>query len=420
MHPIKKLNQNTRIKIPSMKKYSFYLILMVTSAVILIACGGSKEKTNDAQQLRSEIEKVKKEKAALESTLRDLEVRLAKADPLGTQTALLVSLDTVRTKSFTHYIDLQGHVDAEGMAYVSPSGMGGVVKSVLIKTGQRVAKGQTLLVLDDAIARQSLTAAQQQVNILSARLAQATTIYERYQNLWKQNIGAEISVINAKADVDALSAQLKAAQAQVGMAQEQVNMTRVKAEISGVIDELNVKVGEMFTPQAAATPGMGIRIVNSSQLKVITAVPENYVSLVKQGSRAEIQIAESGQPSFMTTLSVVGVAINANTRSFNTEASLPSHPVYKPNQNAKVRIIDYQNNNALTVPLNAVQQDENGSYVYLAVAQDKQLLAQKQPVVTGAAYAGVIEIKSGLKSGDLLITRGFQDAYQGQPVKPVQ
>jgi len=403
-----------------MKKYNSSSLLFLFSVVLLMSCGGGNESASDAKQLRAQIEQVKKEKATLDATLRDLETRLAKVDPASAQAALLVSVDTIRPTAFTHYIDLQGHVDAEGMAYVAPSGMGGVVKSVLVKNGQRVSKGQTLLLLDDAMARQSLTAAQQQLNILSARLSQATTIYERYQNLWKQNIGAEISVINAKADVDALSAQLKAAQAQVAMAQEQVNMTRVKAEISGVIDELNVKVGEMFTPQAAATPGMGIRIVNSSKLKVVTAVPENYVTLVKQGSRAEIQITESGVPAFVSTLSVVGAAINANTRSFNAEAALPANPLYKPNQSAKVRIIDYQNNNALTVPLNTVQQDESGSYVYLAVAKGQQLLAQKQSVVTGATYGGLIEIKTGLSSGDLIITRGFQDAYTGQPVKAVQ
>jgi multidrug efflux pump subunit AcrA (membrane-fusion protein) len=91
----------------------------------------------------------------------------------------------------------------------------------------------------------------------------------------------------------------------------------------------------------------------------------------------------------------------------------PSNPLYKPNQNAKVRIIDYQNQAALTVPLNTVQQDETGSYVYLAVAQDKQLIAKKQSVVTGAAYGGVIEVKSGLKSGDLLITRRISGCLPG-------
>ena len=65
------------------------------------------------------------------------------------------------------------------------------------------------------MARQGVVAAQQQTGELKARLAQAQTVYERYQNFWEQNIGTEIKVINAKADVDALQRQLRAAQAQV-------------------------------------------------------------------------------------------------------------------------------------------------------------------------------------------------------------
>lgn len=396
------------------------IFYFLTATVLLAGCGNGKTETADVKKLRQQIEEAKKEKTALDTKLRALESQLAQLDSSAGAAALLVSIDTLVAAPFTHYIDLQGRVDAEGMAYVSPSGMGGVVKAIYVKTGQRVSKGQTLLKLDDAIARQSVSAAQQQLGILKTRLSQAETIYQRYQNLWQQNIGAEISVINAKADVEALSAQLKAAQAQVAMAQEQLNMTNVKAEIGGIVDELNVKTGELFTPQAAATPGMGIRIVNNSALKVVMAIPENYVSVVKQGSKAEVEIAESGKPAFVTKLSVVGVSINANTRSFNAETTLPSDPLYKPNQTAKVRIVDYQNERAITVPLNTVQQDETGSYVYVALQKNDQWVAHKQSVVTGLAYGGRIEIKSGLSAQDRIITRGFQEAYEGQLLKAVQ
>lgn len=336
------------------------------------------------------------------------------------QNDMLVSVDTIRNAPFSHYIDLQGKVDAEGMAYVAPSGLGGQIKAIYVKTGQRVSKGQTLLKLDDAVARQQLNAAQSQANMLKSRLEQAKNIYQRYQNLWAQNIGAEISVINAKADVDALTAQLNAAQAQVGMAQEQVNMTNVKAEISGVVDELNVKVGELYSAQTAATPGMGIRIVNNSSLKVVTNIPENYVARVKKGSKAEIQVTESGKPSFTTELSVVGESINANTRSFSAEAKIPADPLYKPNQTATVHILDYKADNTIAVPLNTVQRDETGRYLYVAETKDGKLVARKKVVETGEAYGGLIEIKKGLSAGDLLITRGFQNVYEGQTLKAVQ
>jgi len=396
------------------------LSILLMPVFLLIACGGNSEKNGDLTQLRQQIEKIKKEKTALETTLRELEQQLELADPSAAKTALLVSLDTLQKGAFAHYIDLQGRVEAEDMAYVAPSGMGGLVKAVYVKTGQRVTKGQTLLKLDDAVARQQLAAAQQQTGMLKARVEQAQTILQRYENLWKQNIGAEISVVNARADVDALNAQLRAAQAQVAMAQEQVNMTNVKAEISGVIEEINVKVGELFSAQAAATPGMGIHIVNNSRLKVVTNVPENYIGRVKKGSKVEIQVQEASSAPFTASLSVVGEAINAITRSFNAEAIIPANSSFKPNQTANVRILDYKVDSTITVPLNTVQRDEKGRYVYVVEQKGNKRVARKMNVITGEAYGGRIEIKAGLNNGQLLISRGFQNVYDGQIVKAVQ
>ncbi len=162
---------------------------------------------------------------------------------------------------------MQGKIDADNVAYVAPAGQGGIVKAVYVKSGNRVNKGQILLKLDDALARQAVVGAQQQSGVLKARLAQAETIYERHQNLWKQNIGAEINVINAKAEVDALQSQLRAAEAQVRIAQEQADQSNVRAQISGVIDQVNINVGEFFSPMSAADPRSGIKIVNNSSDK---------------------------------------------------------------------------------------------------------------------------------------------------------
>jgi len=396
------------------------LSTLLLPVFLLVACGGNTGKNGDVAQLRQQIEKIKKEKTALEATLRDLEQQLELADPSAAKTALLVSVDTLQKGAFAHYIDLQGRVEAEDMAYVAPSGMGGLVKAVYVKTGQRVAKGQTLLKLDDAVARQQLAAAQQQTGMLKARVEQAQTILQRYENLWKQNIGAEISVVNARADVEALNAQLRAAQAQVAMAQEQVNMTNVKAEISGVIEEVNVKVGELFSAQAAATPGMGIRIVNNSRLKVVTNIPENYIGRVNKGAKVEIEVLEATSTPFTASLSVVGESINAATRSFNAEAIIPANPSIKPNQTANVRILDYKVDSTVTVPLNTVQRDEKGRYVYVVEQKGNRMIARKMSVITGEAYGGRIEIKAGLNNGQLLISRGFQNVYDGQVVKAVQ
>jgi RND family efflux transporter MFP subunit len=232
--------------------------------------------------------------------------------------------------------------------------------------------------------------------------------------LWKQNIGAEIQVINAKADVDALQSQLNAANAQVRLAQEQAAQANVYAEISGTIDEMNVKVGEFFSPQSAAMPGSGIRIVNSNQMKIVTEVPENYIARVKKGDKVEVVVPEAGNLRIPSTISVVGASIDPLKRSFTTEAKLPSNNLLKPNQTATMRILDYEVKGGIAAPVNLVQTDEKGKYIYVAEPSNGKLVARKRRVDVGEAYAGQMEIRNGLKGGDIIITQGYQTVYDGQ------
>ena len=395
----------------------FKLTLLVSLVALLAACGSSsKEKKGEAGDLKVKLEKLKKEKNGLDAQIRQVEEQLAKAEPSSVHTQKLVSVDTLRIQDFTHFIELQGKIDADNVVYVSPAGQGGIVKAVYVKSGSRVSKGQTILKLDDALARQAVVGAQQQAGVLKARLAQAQTLYERHQNLWKQNIGAEVNVINAKAEVDALQSQLRAAQAQVSMAQEQSDQSNVRAQISGVVDQVNIKVGEFFSPQSAADPRSGIKIVNNSSIKIVTAVPENYASRVKKGDKVEVVVPESGKPAYKSTISVVGAAVDPTTRSFTTEAKLPSDPMLKPNQLATMKILDYQSKDAVTVPINVVQSDEKGKYVYVAEKSGNKTIARKKTVIAGESYNGVMEIKSGLAGGDLIISEGYQTVYDGQVV----
>lgn len=393
------------------------ITLAATVMLLLAACGSSsKDKKGEAGDLKVKLEKLKKEKNGLDAQIRQVEEQLAKADPSSVQAQKLVTVDTIRIQEFSHFIELQGKIDADGVAYVAPNGQGGVVKAVYIKAGSSVRKGQVVLKLDDILARQGVVGAQQQAGVLKARLTQAQTIYERRQNLWKQNIGTEIEVINAKAEVDALQSQLRAAESQVAAAQEQLSQTNVTAQISGTVDQVNIKVGEFFSPQSAADPRSGIKIVNNSNMKIVTDVPENYSARVKKGDIVEVVVPESGKAPYKSVINVVGAAVNPTTRSFNTEAKLPSDPMLKPNQLATMKILDYQSKAAVTVPINVVQSDEKGKYVYVAEKSGNKTIARKKTVIVGESYNGVMEIKSGLAGGDLIISEGYQTVYDGQVV----
>lgn len=405
----------TQINTTNMKRVTTASGIIVLVSFFIASCGG-KDKKGEVGDMKVKLEKLKKEKNSLDAEIRKLEEQIAKADPKAAQQSLkLVTVDSVRIDTFQHYIELQGKIDAEGMAYVAPKGQGGLVKAIYVKPGQKVGKGQLILKLDDAMARQGVIAAQQQTGQLKARLAQAQTVYERYQSLWKQNIGAEIQVINAKADVDALAAQLRAAEAQVAMAQEQANMSNVYAEIGGVIDAVDVKVGEFFSPQSAAMPGKGIRIVNNNNLKIVANVPESYVGKVKNNASILVQIREP-DTIFKATINAVGASIDPVTRSFTAEAKLKPNAVLKPNQIATMKILDKEVLNAFIVPVNVVQSDEKSKYVYIAEATGDKTVARKKTVTVGDAYHGEILILDGLKAGDMIITQGFQSVYDGQTI----
>ncbi len=395
-------------------------IMKVSAAVffaaILAACGGgAKDKKGDLGDLKTRLEKLKKQKSELDADIKKVEDEIAKADPeAAQQVKRLVAVDTIRVQDFAHYIDLQGKVSNSGIGYVAPKGGGGVVRAIYVKVGQKVGAGQVVVKLDDALQQQGLIAAQQSTGQLKARLAQAQTIYERYQNLWKQNIGAEINVINAKADVDAISAQLRAAEAQVAQAREAVNMTNVTAGMSGVVEEINVRVGEFFS--GATQQGGQIVIVNATSLKAEVPVPDNYVAKVKKGGKVLISVPETGKPAFESVISVVGASINEQTRSFMTEAKLPSDPLLKPNQTAIMKILDYEAKGTIAVPVNVVQSDEKGKYVYVMEKSGDKMIARKKTVNVGEVYNGIIEIKNGLSGGEVLITEGYQSIYDGQAI----
>ncbi len=171
--------------------------------------------------------------------------------------------------------------------------------------------------LDDVILRQSLAAAQQQLSGVKAQLDQAKSIYERQQNLWKQNIGTEIQVLNAKTNMESLQSQYNAAKANIGLAQEQLNTTNVVSEINGVANIVNIKVGEFFNGSQQ------IQVVNNNELKVIVNVPENYLDRIKLGSTLMVTLPESNNKTISTKVNVAGKLIDPITRSFYVEGKVP-------------------------------------------------------------------------------------------------
>jgi membrane fusion protein, multidrug efflux system len=382
-------------------KSTYNIIGAVAVVLFMTACGASTE--GDAKGLdkkKAQLEELKKQQAKTNEEVTNLEKEIAKLDTSAVRAdkPKLVVLASIKPAAFTHYIDLQGKIDAENIAWVTPRGQGGMVRAIYVKQGDYVRKGQLLLKLDDGVIRQQIEQTNVQLNL-------AKTLYDRRKNLWDQKIGTEVEVLQAKSNVDNLEKQ-------IDLLKEQLSMSNVYAEMNGVADLVTIKVGETFS--AASASQLGIHIVNTGTLKVTANVPEAYQSKVKEGTNLVVTLPEDNNKSINTKVSVAGKIIDPSTRSFYIEGRISGNSSFRPGQIAMVRIQDYAVPNAITIPINTIQNDDKGKFVMVAATENGKKVAKKRAVTVGQLYGDTLEVKSGLQAGEVLITDGFQGLYDGQ------
>ncbi|MFI5152656.1 MAG: efflux RND transporter periplasmic adaptor subunit [Chitinophagales bacterium] len=373
--------------------------LGVSVAILFLAsCGATTHQDNSGlAEKKAQLQKLKKDQDNLATQIQKLETEIAKEDSSFGVRPKLVSLSTVSTQNFFHYIDFQGKIATENIYYIAPRGQGGQVRAVYVKMGDVVKKGQLILKLEDAVMLQNLKQ-------LEADLAFAKDLYQRQQNLWDQKIGTEVQLITAKNNVDKLEKQ-------IAVLKEQWSQTSVYSEVAGIVETVNIHAGEMFGGGMSGT----ISIVNPDNLKAVVEVPENYLTSVRKGTAVLVEVPDINK-QFESSISLVSQLISNNSRAFNAEAKLPSYRDLKPNQVALVKIQDYAATNAIVVPMTTLQTDETGKFVYVSVKENGKMVARKKNVTVGAVYGEKIEIRSGLQSGDQLITGGFQELYDGQAI----
>lgn len=380
-----------------MKKYMIGLVLL---SFIAASCGSSKkDAASNLNDKKAELQKLKGEQSKLTEQITVLEKEIAQVDTSAVAKPKLVAVAAINPQNFEHFIDLQGKIDATNIAYVAPrNGMGGVVTALYVRQGQSVRKGQVLARLDDQLIRQ-------QAEPLRVQLSAAEDTYRRTKNLWDQGIGTYQQVLSAQTQVETLRRN-------IGVIQKTASLMTVLAPMSGVAETVNIRVGETFSGMSAARPQ--ISIVNTGALKITALVPENYLGRVGVGTTLQVVLPSSANKTLTTKVNVAGKIIDPTSRSFMIEAPVPSDPSLKPNQIAIVKIRDYDAPNAITIPLNVLQNDEQGKYVIIAVKEGAKTIARKRRVQVGELYGDRLEIKSGLQNGDMIVTEGYQELYEGQ------
>lgn len=371
------------------------VVLFSILSLFVMSCGNEQKKED---KIRAEIKKKTEELEKLRNEIATLEMDLAKESGSTANTGKPVRMTKMVVSTFSHSIDIQGRVDAEESVTVSPQ-MPGLVRSVNVQAGDKVNAGQVLAVLDAGAMSQQLAALKIQRDL-------AQDIYNRQKNLWEQKIGTEMQYLQSKTQYEALEKQINAMQEQIGMA-------NLKAPMSGTVDAVNIKVGEMASPGFSS-----ISIVNTGKLRVKGEVAEGYVSQVQTGNSVNLFFPDANK-TIETNITYSGRIINKVNRTFNIEIALPGNEKdIVPNMIAVIKINDYKNDAALVIPLSAIQQTSDGkTFVFIAVTnKDGKMVAEKRNVVYKNTYNGFAEVDqaaSEIHAGDQLITDGGADLNAG-------
>jgi membrane fusion protein, multidrug efflux system len=371
------------------------LALALSMMIFATSCGSKDANTLEGK--KAKLTELKKNQTELAAEIKALEAELEKGSPLRIEKSKMVAVSTLTTTNFQHFIDATGRVEAENNQFITAQ-TGGAITKLFVKEGDFVNKGQTIATIDNSILRNSM----QEVMI---QLETAKTLYERQKALWDQKIGTEIQLIQAKTSVESLEKRILTLKSQ-----DALNV--VVSPISGYVDEVRLKAGEM------AAPGIGIvRVVNFNNLKVTANIPDTYAGTISKGNIAQINFPDISK-STKASLSFVSQTVNQVSRTFTVEAKIPAFDkMLKPNLTATLLINDQNKANAIVIPENMIQNTEKGSIVYVAEEEGKNQVARARQVVTGLSYNGQIVINSGLQAGDKIITEGYQDMVDGQIIK---
>ncbi len=369
-----------------MKKIIYYSLVIV----LFVSCGGGSDKKAELSKLKGERDKLNTQISQLESSI----------NPTGktNEKAVSVNVTDAVESVFNHYIKVQGTVDADQNIAVSPQ-VGGVVTAVYVNEGTVVKKGQVMAVQDDQVMKQSVEEVKTQLDL-------SNNIFTKQSALWDKKIGSEVQYLQAKTNKESLEQRLKTLK-------EQLKMYKIISPISGTVESVPLRVGQMASP---GTPNSTIRVINMSVAKITADVSEAYTAYIHDGNTALVNLPDFDK-DIETKLNFTGRYIDPTNRTFKIECKISTKDIpLRANMIAYIKIMDYSNNKAFSLPVNNVQNDQNGKFVYIASQKGNKWIAEKRRIKTGKDYDGIIEILEGLKAGEKIISSGYQDLNDGEKV----
>ncbi len=283
--------------------------------------------------------------------------------------------------------------------------------SINVSEGQEVRAGQTLMTLDSSSLRASIKKAEAQVSSAKAtqvnnqiKLEAARKNYERRENLFNAGAATQLELENAKDEYNSLQsgsveAAVDEAQAALLAIQDQVGYCNLTAPVSGIVGRIYVSAGDNVTTSKTVAV-----ISDPKQMKIEVTIGESDISKIQLNSKVDVYVKSISENAFTGTVTSIASVLDANSDMYPVTVTVDnSAGKIKSGMYAEVLIDTSSVQNALCIPLSAIIPSNGVNIVYTVNDENR---ANRVEVKTGINDETYMQILSGLKAGDKVVTLG--------------
>ena len=294
----------------------------------------------------------------------------------------------------------------------------GFLQERLFQEGDFVQKGQKLFIIEQVNFEAAVREARANYDSALATEKNAFQSYERAQKLYKTKDISKAKLDDAEAARDSAKAHVAQAKARLDLAEQDLEYTTITAPMDGKIGEAAFSVGELIGPSS----GVLAKIVAVNPMDAVFSVSENQLLLLRQqfkdteNTEVHFFTADQQEYSEIGTLSFIDTTLDEAMNTLKMKASFPN-PQHKliSGQYGRVVLQAKTPTDVLVIPQRAVQRTPGSEYVL--TVNEEQKIEKKQIQTGGELDDFMVEILSGLSSGETVVVDGFQKIAEGMPVE---
>jgi membrane fusion protein (multidrug efflux system) len=308
---------------------------------------------------------------------------------------LVVNVIQLKKETLNNQLQVSGTILPNESVDIKPE-INGLVTKVNFKEGQYVTKGTPLLYLND-----------NELQAQYQRLQYTQKLVQTQESRQKQLLAREAI---SQEEYDIVLNQYNTALSDIKLVQAQLEKTVIRAPFNGLLGLRQVSEGAVIN-----AANIIVRIVNIDPIKLEFSIPERYAGLVTVGSSIFFS-SESSTGEVEGKVYAFEPQIDAATRTIKLRAQSPNKSSkYLPGMFVKIRFVLDVKEDALLVPAESVIPELSGYKVFVVGADGN---AEQRMIEIGTRTDTQVQVISGLKEGDLVLTTGVMQVRQGMPVKP--